>query len=220
MHQNNAERINLKSCLTVKIFMVVACFILSHDAFSQSLVRKEYSAKNLINSEIKIDAKLDEPEWQTANWENGFIQSKPHEGDNPSQQTEFAVLYNKNNIYVAIKAFDKNPEMISTRLTRRDEAEGDGVGITFDTYNDKRTGFSFSVSAAGIKSDMVFSDDGVIQDKTWDPIWYVKTAITNEGWNAEMCIPLAQLRFKEGDAQIWGMQVNRYIFRLDEASQW
>jgi hypothetical protein len=204
----------------MRILTVVLCLFISLIAASQTPERREYSAKKNIESDIKVDGKLDEPEWQSANWENRFIQFSPHEGENPGQQTEFAILYNKNNIYVAIKAFDKNPEMISTRLTRRDEAEGDGVGIIFDTYHDKRTGFSFGVSAAGIKSDMVLSDDAAIQDKTWDPIWYVKTAITDEGWNAEMCIPLDQLRFKEGDSQIWGMQVNRYIFRLDEASQW
>ena len=204
----------------MRILTAVLCLIISVNAASQTPERREYSAKKNIESDIKVDGKLDEPEWQSANWENGFIQSRPHEGENPSQQTEFAILYNKSHIYIAIKALDKNPEMISTRLTRRDEAEGDGVGITFDTYNDKRTGFAFSVSAAGIKSDMVFSDDGIIQDKTWDPIWWVKTAITSEGWIAEMSIPLTQLRFKDGVAQIWGLQVNRYIFRLDEASQW
>ncbi len=200
--------------------MAVIYLSISFNAASQSPQRRAYSAKKITEQGIKVDGKLDEPEWLSANWENGFVQSRPHEGEKPSQQTEFAILYNKNHIYIAIKALDKTPERISTRLTRRDEAEGDAVGITFDTYHDKRTGFAFSVSAAGIKSDMVFSDDGVIQDKTWDPIWWVKTAVTSEGWIAEMSIPLTQLRFKHGDLQVWGLQVNRYIFRLDEASQW
>ena len=220
MHQINAGKITYIPTLPMNILIAVFCSVISINAVSQSPERRAYSAKIITETDIKIDGKLDESEWLSANWENGFIQSRPHEGENPSQQTEFAILYNKSHIYIAIKALDKNPEMISTRLTRRDEAEGDGVGITFDTYNDKRTGFAFSVSAAGIKSDMVFSDDGVIQDKTWDPIWWVKTAITSEGWIAEMSIPLTQLRFKDGVAQIWGLQVNRYIFRLDEASQW
>ena len=220
MHQNNAEKINLISSLTVKIFMVVICIALNIKAISQSIERREYTAKQIVESNIKIDGMFDEPEWISANWENSFIQNRPYEGIAPSQLTEFAIIYHKNYVYVAIKALDDHPDSISTRLTRRDNTEGDAVGITFDTYNDKRTGFSFGVSAAGIKSDMVLSDDAMVQDDTWDPVWWVKTIITNEGWNAEMCIPLTQLRFKEESEQIWGMQVNRYIFRLDESSQW
>ena len=204
----------------MKILLAIICIIASLNAVPQSFDRRAYSAKQISESNIKIDGMLDEPEWLSANWENGFIQNRPHEGTEPSQQTEFAILYNKNYIYIAIKALDKSPDSIITRLTRRDNTDGDAVGITFDTYNDKRTGFSFSVSAAGIKSDLILSDDALVQDKTWDPIWWVKTTVTKEGWNAEMSIPLTQLRFKEGVEQIWGMQVNRYIFRNDESSQW
>ena len=204
----------------MKISAIIIFLIISMSAFSQELKRRTYSVQNIAESNIKIDGIFDEPEWLSANWENKFIQNRPHEGVDPSQQTEFAILYDKNHIYIAIRALDASPDSISTRLTRRDNTDGDAVGITFDTYHDKRTGFSFSVSAAGIKSDLILSDDALVQDKTWDPIWWVKTTVTKEGWNAEMSIPLTQLRFKEGAEQIWGMQVNRYIFRHDESSQW
>ncbi len=205
----------------MRLFLVIFCLIISAKLFSQPLPKKEYSAQLLDSgSEIKIDGILDELAWQKANWGSDFIQLIPYEGRDPHFQTQFAILYDKKNIYVAFKAFDKNPDSISIRMARRDQAEGDAVHITLDTYNDKRTGFNFSVSAAGIKSDLVFSDDAAIQDNTWDPIWWVKTSINKEGWVAEMCIPLAQLRFEEGKEQIWGMQIGRYIFRFDESSQW
>src|SRR5680860_114003 len=101
----------------MKIFTAILCLIASVNAVSQSLERREYSAQKINESNIKVDGKLDEPEWVSANWENRFIQFRPHEGENPSQQTEFAILYNKINIYIAIKALDKNPDSISTRLT-------------------------------------------------------------------------------------------------------
>ncbi|MCG8523802.1 MAG: DUF5916 domain-containing protein, partial [Pseudomonadales bacterium] len=83
-----------------------------------------------------------------------------------------------------------------------------------------RTSFAFFVSAAGVKNDFVQSNDGGTEDTTWDPIWWVKTTKTESGWNAEMRIPLSQLRFEEGDEQLWGMQVLRFIFRKDELSSW
>lgn len=187
---------------------------------AQDLKIRNYSAQKIESGHFSIDGELSEPEWQNATWENEFIQFEPYNGRTPSQRTEFALLYDENNVYVGIKSYDNNPDSISLRMTRRDIYDGDMAGIMFDTYNDKRTGFSFIVSAAGVKADYVLSNDGDNEDPTWDPIWWVKTAKTSYGWNAEMRIPLSQLRFKEGDEQLWGVQVLRYIFRKDELSSW
>ncbi|MFH1000241.1 MAG: carbohydrate binding family 9 domain-containing protein, partial [Bacteroidota bacterium] len=188
--------------------------------YSQEIVKKNYPAKPVNALDISIDGKFDETAWQTANWEDHFTQHEPTEGDPPYQQTEFAILYDNNNIYVAIKSLDSSPDSVSMRMTRRDVTDGDLVGILFDTYHDKRTSFAFVVSAAGVKSDFVQSNDGENEDNTWDPIWYVKTSRADYGWNAEMRIPLTQLRFEKGDEQLWGLQVLRFVFRKEELSAW
>jgi hypothetical protein len=205
--------------MKIALNLILFVFIV-YIACAQETEKKSYSANKVDVLNITVDGKFDEPEWHTAGWENQFVQHEPSEGKTPYMQTEYALLYDENNVYVAIKSHDTNPDSISLRLTRRDVYDGDMVGIIFDTYHDLRTGFSFIVSAAGVKSDFLISDDGVNEDPTWDPIWWVKTLKTNEGWNAEMRIPLTQLRFAEGDEQIWGMQVLRYIFRKDELSSW
>lgn len=204
----------------MKITSIILLLLICNYIFAQEIEKKNYSANKVNSLNITIDGKLDETEWQTTNWENQFIQFEPYEGKAPHQQTEFAILYDENNIYVAIKAFDKSPDSISMRLSRRDELDGDIAGVMFDTYFDKRTGFGFFVSAAGVKSDFINSNDGENEDNTWDPIWWVKTTKTVEGWNAEMRIPLTQLRFEEGEEQHWGMQVLRFIFRKEELSSW
>ncbi|WP_346860446.1 DUF5916 domain-containing protein [uncultured Draconibacterium sp.] len=181
--------------------------------------KRNYTATTAENLNININGIFDEPEWQTANWENNFIQHEPIEGIAPSYQTEFALLYDANNIYVAIRAFD-DPDSISMRMTRRDDIDGDLVGVFFDSYFDKRTSFGFIVSAAGVRSDVVNTNDGNNEDDTWDPIWWAKTSKTKTGWNAEIRIPLTQLRFEEGDEQHWGFQALRFIFRKDELSSW
>ena len=187
---------------------------------SQEIEKKNYSAQKVDVLNISVDGLFTEPEWLATPWENQFVQHEPYEGKEPYQKTEYALLYDENNIYVAIKSYDSSPDSISLRLTRRDIYDGDMAGIMFDTYHDLRTGFSFIVSAAGVKADYILSEDGSKEDPTWDPIWWVKTAKTDYGWNAEMRIPLSQLRFKEGEEQVWGMQVIRYIFRKDELSNW
>ncbi|WP_340112365.1 DUF5916 domain-containing protein [Maribellus mangrovi] len=188
--------------------------------FVSAQEKRTYTASTSENLSINVNGKLDEPEWQNvARWDNDFIQHEPVEGDPPTRQTEFAILYDANNIYVAIRAFD-DPDSISMRMSRRDQLEGDLVGIAFDSYFDKRTHFFFILSAAGVRSDNVASNDGNNEDYTWDPIWMAKTEITSNGWTAEMQIPLTQLRFKESEEQVWGMNVFRYIFREDELSTW
>ncbi|MDB4584899.1 carbohydrate binding family 9 domain-containing protein, partial [Draconibacterium sp.] len=204
----------------MRITSVLLLLLTFQPGISQDIEKKNYSAQKVDNIDITIDGKLEELEWKTAIWENQFIQYEPTEGKPPHMQTEYAVLYDENNIYVAIKALDNSPDSISLRMTRRDITDGDLAGIMFDTYHDKRTSFNFFVSAAGVKSDFVMSNDGDNEDETWDPIWWVKTAVTKEGWNAEMRIPLTQLRFEEGEEQLWGWQVLRYIFRKDELSAW
>jgi hypothetical protein len=169
---------------------------------------------------LVIDGKLDDPAWQNLEWEKGFIQHEPYEGKEPSQITGFKILYDNDNIYVAFKAFDTNPDSIERRLTRKDDIEGDIVAIQIDSYLDQRTAFTFMVSASGVKMDGVFSNDGENEDYTWDPIWFVKTSIDAEGWNAEMKIPLSQLRFDKEENQVWGLQVARLLFRKEELSLW
>lgn len=199
---------------TASVLILLLCF---SSIFAQE--KRNYTATTAENLKITINGVFDEPEWQNANWENKFVQHEPIEGEAPFKQTEFAILYDVNNIYVAIRSFD-DPDSVSMRMTRRDEIDGDLVGIFFDSYYDKRTSFTFIVSAAGVRSDNIGSNDGENEDDTWDPIWYTKTALTKNGWNAEIRIPLTQLRFEEGDEQLWGMQVLRYIFRKDELSAW
>lgn len=70
-----------------------------------------------------------------------------------------------------------------------------------------------------MKNDLRVANEGD-QDDSWDPVWYVKTATVSDGWNAEMRIPLTQIRFANGDSLVWGMQLMRWVFRTEEFSTW
>ncbi len=182
---------------------------------------KTYSTQNIYNSTIKIDGVFDENDWNKVNWEGNFTQYEPNEGKKPSQNTDFKILFDDNNIYVAIKAYDTEPEKIEKRMSRRDSWDGDLVGINIDSYHDKKTAFTFIVSASGVRSDAISVNDNQNDaDDTWDPLWAVKTSITEDGWCAEMKIPLSQLRFNDKNKQTWGLQIARYIFREKELSMW
>jgi hypothetical protein len=203
----------------MKFFLALFLLIANYSLlFSQEKSKKLYLAEKS-EAAVVIDGNLDEPIWEDK-WEGGFVQREPYENAKPSQDTQFKIFADDENIYVGIKAFDTAPDSIVSRLSRRDKMDGDAVGIMFDSYHDLRTAFAFFVSASGVKTDEIFSDDGASEDLTWDPIWYVKTHKQSWGWSAEMKIPLTQLRFEKGSKVVWGMDVIRLLFRKNELTVW
>lgn len=181
--------------------------------------QRKYRAARLQNAAPVIDGLIRETEWQGAEWQGDFVQREPADGMPPSQLTDFKVLYDDDNLYIAIRAYDSVPGQIVRRLTRRDNSDGDWVGIIIDSYADKLTGFGFGVTAAGVKFDLMIINDGN-DDGTWDAIFYAKSAVNASGWTAEFRIPLSQIRFAEKEEHTWGFEVFRYIFRKQEMSMW
>lgn len=200
-----------------QLFIVLLIFF-SVSGISQN---KNYTTKKIDEHLIKVDGVLDEKEWKNAEEGKDFVQFEPVEKAKPSQKTVFKILYDENNIYVAVKAYDNEPEKIERRMARRDSWEGDLAVVQFDSYYDKKTAFIFSVNAAGVRSDAITSNDNLNNDDpTWDPIWSAKTSKTEYGWCAEMKIPLSQLRFSKKEHQIWGLQIGRFLFRNNEWDIW
>ncbi len=185
----------------------------------QDYEKRVYTA-TLITNPPAINGDLDDEAWMQGEWSGDFLQFEPSEGAPVKQKTEFKLVYDDNNIYVAIKAWDTAPDSIVSRMTRRDDTDGDEVVVAFDSYFDQRTAFGFGVSAAGVKDDLIYTDDGKNEDESFDPIWYVKTAIHDWGWAVEMRIPLTQLRFSNTEHQVWGFEVIREIYRHNETDLW
>ena len=191
-------------------------------ALGQTEVKKIYQASHVNPHAPKIDGRLDEPVWDKVAWEGGFVQFRPVERERPSEKTEFKILFDDSNLYVAVRCWDTQAGKIERRLSRRDEIEGDNVEVTLDSYFDHLTGFAFAVNAAGVKADSITSDslNSNNPDYSWDPIWDVETAVDGQGWTAEMRIPFSQIRFGNKDEQVWGLQIARSLFRKDETSLW
>lgn len=193
--------------------------VLTVTAFSQDPEKKLYTATRITSAPV-INGKLDDAAWQSGIWLDDFVQYEPFNGRSASQRTEFNILFDDNYLYVAIKAFDTSPDSIVNRLTRRDEADGDLVGIIFDSFHDLRTGFLFGVSSAGVKYDRMVMNDGEYEDPSWDPNWWVQTSINSEGWVAEMKIPFSQVRFDKNSGTVWGLEVGRILYRKNETTFW
>lgn len=181
--------------------------------------KRTYTTKAITTSPT-IDGILDDDSWNSVEWATDFIEQRPDENTPPSYQTKFKIVYDAKFLYIAVRALDGEPEKIEKRLSRRDGFAGDWVEINIDSYNDDRTGFSFTLTAAGVKGDEFISDNGNNWDGSWNPIWYTATNIDDKGWTAEIKIPFSQLKFGESPEQTWGLQVQRRFFRKEERSVW
>jgi hypothetical protein len=185
----------------------------------ETIETRVYETKRVNGNTPVIDGRLDDPAWETVEWSGDFIQREPADGEPPTQQTKFKVLYDDDALYFAFRAHD-DPELVTSMLARRDWFPGDWVEVNIDSHNDNRTAFSFTLSLSGTRGDEFVSQDGNNWDGNWDPIWQGATQIDLEGWTAEMRIPLSQLRFSSEEEQTWGLQVQRRIFREEERSTW
>ncbi|HJV78200.1 MAG TPA: DUF5916 domain-containing protein [Paludibacter sp.] len=178
-----------------------------------------YHTNRIFSEKPVIDGKLDDDCWKTGEWSGNYTQWIPNEGAQPSQPTYMKILYDDKNIYVAIRAFDSIPGKICRKAGRRDEFTGDMVGIAFDSYHDRRTGFEFDVSAAGQKVDLMVTNPCNV-DMNWNAVWYAKTAKEDSAWTTEIEIPLSQLRYSNDSVQVWGIHAWRWIDRFQQESDW
>ncbi len=167
-------------------------------------------------SDVEIDGIIDEADWADAQVFTGFIQRDPREGQPAEHDTEVRVLFGDGAIYIAARMWDPDPAGIETRLTRRDQFGGptDQFSVGIDPNRDGLTGYNFNVSAAGVQSDQYLYDDDK-RDGAWDAVWSSAVNIDEQGWTAELRIPLSQIRYEASDElQTWGIG----FFRMRTAS--
>jgi hypothetical protein len=171
---------------------------------------------------ITLDGALDEPAWRDGPVANGFIQNDPREGTPATYDTDVRVLYTDDALYFGVWARDAEPAKIIVNDLKKDYNTGgsDGFRIVLDTFHDGRNGYQFATNPAGAKWDSQMANEGRDNNANWDGMWDVKTRITETGWFAEIWIPFRTLKFGDDDSQVWGINFERKLRRLNEDSYW
>lgn len=190
----------------------------SRAATQVSRPKRVYAARPLAGDAPVIDGRLDDACWREAEgWAGEFTQLTPRHAAAPTHPTRIKILFDRRNLYVAMRAEDDEPGRRSRQAGSRDSLTGDIMGVNFDSYHDRRTGFEFDLTASGQKIDLRLMNDG--WDTTWNAVWEGKVSHDEQGWSAEFLIPLSQLRYDPRNA-VWGLHAWRWIDRLKEESNW
>ncbi len=194
---------------------------LSTSALAAQGTLQRASATRVEGRAPTIDGVLDDEAWSAADLISDFTQKVPVEGAEPSDATEVRMIYDDDALYIGARMYHSDPANIRTTLTRRDgESDAERLIFAFDSYHDRRTAYSFGVSAAGVRFDMYHPDDRTSGETQFDPVWVTRVTIDSQGWMAELRIPFSQLRFNAADPQVWGMEITRYVPERNEEIQW
>jgi len=167
-----------------------------------------------------IDGHLTSGEWENATVIRDLHEVRPVEYADPSEETVWYVMYDARALYVAAVAYDGQPERISAQMLRQGGSlhADDTVTVLIDAFNNKRSGYSFSVNPHGVREDGIYTSGTRLSDD-WDGIWQSAANMTENGWTMEMAIPFNTLTF-DPENDVWGFNLSRQIQRKSETMAW
>jgi hypothetical protein len=167
-----------------------------------------------------IDGDLSDPVWQKAQAITEFYQTDPNEGAPASERTDVRFLYDANNLYVHVYAYDRTPDRIRGTSMNRDGNFGgdDTVRIYLDPLNTRRNAYQFVMNSLGGRLDQLIQNNTDFI-REWNTIWTGRARVVNDGWTVEMAIPFQDLSFDPAKPD-WVLEITREIRHLNERDRW
>ncbi|MDI6851279.1 MAG: carbohydrate binding family 9 domain-containing protein [bacterium] len=165
----------------------------------------------LITEDVKLDGFL-EPLWDSALVFSNFKVFEPQDKELPSFATKFYVLQTENSIYVAFRC---EQDQVVSRVGLRDVAEGDFVGVYFDTFGRGGSVYFFGVNVAGVQVDRIITGGGKLPDDSWDGVWFSAVRNYNGEYIVEIKIPFKTLQYDLKNP-IFRMEATRFITETNE----
>ncbi|HUV30580.1 MAG TPA: DUF5916 domain-containing protein [Acidobacteriota bacterium] len=154
------------------------------------------------DGEIRVDGELDEMIWRQAARATGFVETNPGDQIKPGVRSEALITYDQSNLYVALIAWD-DPSEIRASMRERDAIFSDDYfGIMLDTYGDQAWAYEFFVNPLGLQGDLRMLASGN-EDISLDVVFNSYGKVTDSGYQVELAIPFASLRFPNRPVQTW-----------------
>jgi hypothetical protein len=175
-----------------------------------------------IDGDIVVDGRVTEAAWEQIEPFPLTMYQPTYEGG-VTERTEIRVGYDDEYLYVSGRLYDSTPEGIRANSLYRDRYSGDDTfAIIVDPFNDNENALWFFTNPTGVRFEMAVSNDaepgfGSTINSNWDTFWTAEATQTDQGWFAEMRIPLSSLGFQtDGNRVTMGLTTYRYIARRNE----
>ncbi len=157
---------------------------------------------NRASGPIKIDGDFDDAGWRDAAKATNFSETSPGDRTKPPVETEVLVTYDNDNFYLGFICSDDSAAVRATMRDRDEIFSDDYVGILLDTYGDASWAYEIFVNPLGCQGDVKLTTDGQ-EDGQFDIVFYSKGKVTDTGYQVEVAIPFASLRFPNKSIQEW-----------------
>ena len=175
-----------------------------------------------LSEEIVFDGRFDDLTWKNIKTLPLTMYEPVFRGQ-MTEKSEIKVAYDDNYLYAAGRfSFENIDDLRSNSLTRDNYKSGDTFGFVIDPYNDNENAIFFWINPDGTRFDAAVSNDADITtgnpfNPNFNTFWDAKTEITEEGWTAEMRIPLTSLGFQVNNGEVsMGIITYRYMARKNE----
>lgn len=163
-----------------------------------------------LDTSIKIDGKLDEPQWQNAQKFEDYVQSFPNTGDKPQYSTTTLLFTTEQGIYVGF--INKQP-IRSRRYSGHDQYTSADFNMVFIDFNrDGNTAYEFVSTLGGGTMDGTYSR-GNHSNRDWDGPWLTQVSEDDEHWYSEFFIPWTTTTYKSVNAQL--REISIYFQRFN-----
>jgi len=168
----------------------------------------------------EIDGDLSDPGWSKAAFIDEFRQRNPNPGAAPTERTSVQLMYDENNLYIGIYAYDSEPDQLIIRTMQRDGQvwTGDNVFVTLDPGPTWRNAYTFQIGPSGGRQDALRLNN-TRELNAWDTIWSVQTQIVSDGYIVEIAVPFRSISYPAGPSD-WGLEIGRNIRRKNESVRW
>ncbi len=173
-----------------------------------------------LDEPLRLDGQLDERLYREVEPVTEMIQQEPDEGAPATDQTEIWVAFDADTLYVSTRCWSEEPGRIIADVMNRDGMNmwgNETITVVLDTFYDRRNAFAFATNAVGGLVDSLITDERS-QNVDWNTVWDVRVGRFDQGWTMEMAIPFKSLRYRAGQMQPWGLNVQRRVVSKNEVS--
>jgi hypothetical protein len=205
--------------VSLAVLLLLSCAAVAQPQAEGARVAKSVQIPQLTDRPT-IDGVLDEASWSRAALIEDLHQVFPEEYGTPTQTTHVRVFYTADAIYVGARMDEADAGQITDRVLRQGQSlDADDVfAVILDPYLDRRSGYRFEINPNGVRWEGLFQNISEVESN-WDGLWEARAKKDDDGWVAEIRIPLQSLSFNP-ESSSWGMNFNRIRRGSNENIAW
>ena len=176
-----------------------------------------------LNGPITLDGRVDESAWNQIPVLD-LTQQLPEFGKLPTERSEVRLAYDDDYLYLSGVFHLSDSSYYRGTTYKRDAMDGttDYFGLNIDSYNDNENGLGFFTTPTGLRFDATVFNDALTEESMsldWNTFWNAAASKTADGWEAEMRIPWASLRFQDVNGEtVMGITCWWYVSAKNEVN--